>query len=88
MLPDSLDPEVLRNVALGGLGLLVVIAFLIMRFVQKMVLRVILWGLLLALGLYVWGQRQELQDCVPKNDCRFMGFDVHIPDSLRSPTQP
>jgi hypothetical protein len=82
VLPKSLDPDALRNVALGGLAVLVLVAFLVMRFIQKMVLRVILWGVLAGFGLYLWGQRQELQDCVPRNDCRFMGFDVHIPGTI------
>jgi hypothetical protein len=79
VLPETFDPELLRNVAIGGLVLVVVIAFLVMRFIQKMVLRVVLLGALFGLGLYVWGQRQELQDCVPTCQCSFLGFDVHIP---------
>lgn len=85
VLPKSFDPEVLRNVAIGGLVVVALLAFMVMRFIQKMVLRVILLGALVGFGLYVWGQREELKDCVPTCACQFFGFDVHIPSAAGCP---
>ncbi|MBW8827310.1 MAG: hypothetical protein JF603_13315 [Acidobacteria bacterium] len=85
MLPKSLDPEALRNIAIGGLVVLALVAFMVMRFIQKMVLRVILLGALVGFGVYVWGQRQELKDCVPTCSCQFFGFDVHMPSAAGCP---
>ena len=78
MLPKSLDPETLRNVALGvSLGF-IVLAFIVMRMVRQMVLKVVLIGALIGGGVYVWSQRTQLKDCVPKCACTFVGFDVKV----------
>lgn len=79
MLPTSLDPEMLRTIALGALGVQVVVAFLVLRFVRKMVMRVILLGALAGLAVFAWYQRAELEDCVPNCSCRFFGYDVQTP---------
>ena len=78
MLPKSLDPDTLRTVALGVSGGTVLIALLVLRFVRKMVLKVILIGVLIGGGVYVWSQRTQLSDCVPHCACTFAGFDVHV----------
>jgi hypothetical protein len=78
VLPKSLDPETLRNVALFASIGAVVLAFLVMRLVRQMVLKVILIGVLIGGGVYVWSQRTELKDCVPKCACTFVGFDVKV----------
>ena len=85
MLPESLDPEALRNIAIGVLVALALIAFMVMRFVQKMVLRVILLGAVVGLGVYVWYQREELKDCAADNSCEFFGFEVQLPDNPLRP---
>ena len=85
VLPKSLDPEALRNIAIAGIAVLALIAFLVMRFIQKMVLRVVLLGALVGLGVFVWGQRQELQDCVPTCACEFFGFEVQLPNVAGCP---
>lgn len=76
MLPESVDPDMLRTIAIGALVALVVLAFLVLRFIQKMVLRVILVGALAGVGLFVWVQREELQECVPKCACTFLGMEL------------
>ncbi len=78
MLPESLDPETLRNVALGASVGTLVLALLVLRMVQRMVLKVVLIGALVGAGVYVWSQRTQLQDCVPKCACTFVGFDVRV----------
>jgi hypothetical protein len=79
MLPKSLDPDALRTLAIAVLVALLLIAFLVMRFIQKMVLRVILLGALVGLGVYVYYERDQLKDCTPGSQCQFFGFDVHVP---------
>jgi hypothetical protein len=79
VLPDSLDPETLRTIAIVALVVLVLFGLLVLRMVQKMVLRVVLLGLLAGLGVFVWAQRDALADCAKTCDCRFAGQDVHVP---------
>jgi hypothetical protein len=78
MLPKSLGPDDLRTVAIVVMVALPIIGFLVMRFIQKMVLRVILLGALLGMGVFVYYQRDELQDCVPKCACEFFGYSVQV----------
>lgn len=80
MLPKSLGPDDLRTIAIGVLVVLLLVAFLVMRFIQKMVLRVILLGALVGLGVYVYYERDQLKECTPGATCRFFGFDVQVPD--------
>jgi hypothetical protein len=79
MLPKSLDPDALRTIAIGALVVLLLVAFLVMRFIQKMVLRVILIGALVGLGVYVYYQRDQLKDCARENSCEFFGYKVQLP---------
>jgi hypothetical protein len=79
MLPKSLDPDALRTVALVALAVLVVLALVVMRAIQKMVLKVIFLGILAGIGVFVWYERAELADCRPNTTCRVAGFDVQVP---------
>jgi hypothetical protein len=79
MLPESLDPSTLRTIALGALVVIAALAFLVVRFVQKMVLRVVLIGALAGLGLYVWSERASLDECRRTCACSIAGFDVQVP---------
>lgn len=78
MLPESLDPDTLRTVALGVVVVVVVAAFLVLRLVRRMVVKVVLLGALAGAGVYAWSQRVELSDCVPTCACTFAGFDVEV----------
>lgn len=80
MLPESLDPDTLRQLAIGALVVLAVVAFLVLRFVQKIMLRLVVLVLVIALGIGVWFQRAELGDCAKTCDCKMFGFDVQVPD--------
>lgn len=79
MLPDALDPATLRTVALAAIVVVLVLAFLVMRMVQKMVLRVVLIGALAGLGVYAWSERASLEDCRADCACTFAGFEVDVP---------
>lgn len=79
VLPESFDPNALRNVALVVLAALAVLAFLVVRMVQKMVVRVVVVGLLAGLAVYVWYERDELGECNETCACSVAGFDVQVP---------
>ena len=78
MLPKSLDPDTLRNILVGTLVVLVFVAFIVLRFVQKMVFRVVLLGLVAGLGVFVWWERDNLRHCVPTCSCSVAGYKVQV----------
>ncbi len=79
MLPQALDPETLRTAAIVALGAVVIGIFLTLRFIQKMVVRVVIVGILVALGAGIWVQREELASCRSTGGCTFFGQDVQVP---------
>ena len=80
MLPKSLDPDALRAIGAATLVGIVIIAGLVMWTVQKMVMRVVVLGLLIGIGVFVWYERDELENCGPPNcNCKVASFDVHTP---------
>lgn len=79
MLPTSLDPETLKSTALVALVVVVVGIFVTLRFIQKMVVRVVVVGVLIALGAGIWVQREELASCRSTGACTFFGQDVQVP---------
>ena len=78
-MPESLDPSDLRTIALVGIGVVVVLWLLVLRMVQKMVLKVVFLGALAGVGVYLWSQRSALDDCRATCACTFAGFDVDVP---------
>lgn len=91
-LPDGIEPDQLKIAAIVALAVLVLFAFLLMRFIQKMVLRVIMIGVLLAAGVVVYTQRADLDDCQKhiraemtassadvRCVCTFAGMNVTVP---------
>ena len=80
MLPKNLDPDALRNIGIGALVVIVLVAFIVLRFVQKMVFRVVLLGFLAGIGVFVWWERDNLQHCVPKCSCSLAGYTVQVPN--------
>jgi len=79
VLPDWLDPATLQDVVFGGLIGIGVIAVLVMRFIRKVLLRVVLVGLLAGMGAVMYVEREALSDCAADCSCDFLGFDVDVP---------
>lgn len=79
--PEVITPDNARWIALVAVAIVVVGMFLVVRFVQKLVLKAVLVGLLALVGLGLWVQRAELGDCVETCDCRLFLFDVEVPES-------
>ena len=80
MLPEFLDPRALRAVSMVIVVILALLVFIVVRMAAKMVTRVVLLGILVALGVGVWVQRSELDDCKVDGQCEFFGFDVQVPE--------
>lgn len=79
MLPTVLDPETLKTIAIAALAVVVIGIFLTLRFIQKMVVRVVVVGVLIASGAGTWVQREELSSCRSTAACTFFGQDVQVP---------
>lgn len=84
-LPDSFSPDDVRTTALVVGVLAVVLVLLVLRFVQKLMMKLaatVLLGLV-ALGAFYY--RSELGDCAKTCECRVLGIDIKIPkDDLPS----
>jgi len=81
--PDSLDADTLQWIVLGAVALVLVAMFVVARFVQKLMLKVALFAVLAAVGLSLWIQRADLQDCADTCSCSLYGLDVEVPDDAR-----
>ena len=85
-LPDWLDQHTLRNVALGTMAGLAIVAFLVAWLVKKVVMKLILVVLLAGAGFAIYNQREELATCAKDCDCRFFGMEVTLPEAAADPS--
>ena len=80
-LPDWLDVDNVRTLALiVGLAAIVV-AFVVIRFVQKLVVKTIATVLLVGIAALAWYQRADLGDCAKTCECKLLGFTIETPRS-------
>ena len=79
VLPSWLDPESLRWVILVVVGLVFYLVFLVVRFTQRLLLKVVFLAGLAALGAALWWQREDLKTCAQTCDCSVFGQTVEIP---------
>lgn len=79
MLPQVLDPATLRSAAVVAVIVVVVLIVLALRFVQKVVLRVLIVAALVGLGAATWIQREQLTACGSTGACTFFGQEVQVP---------
>lgn len=68
-----------RSVLIGAGVVLLVVALLVVRFVQKMVLRLVLLGLMVLLGLGIYVSRDDLAECSRTCSCQLFEQDVGVP---------
>ena len=61
---SSIDPDALRNVALGLSGGSLLLALVALKVLKSMVMRVVGLVVFVALSLAMFAQRSELQSCV------------------------
>ncbi len=83
MLPEWLDPDLLRWIILGAIALVLYAMFLVARFIQKAVMKFVLFVVLAGLGLSLWVQREDLAGCIETCECSLYGTDVEIPTDKR-----
>ncbi len=78
-LPGWLDAERLRGLSIVVMAGLVVVAFVIARLAQRILMMVI--GLAIVAGLFValWVQRDQLAECQATCSCTVFGQDVVVP---------
>ncbi len=79
MTVSSLDPELLRTLLLVAIAVVLVTMVAVLRYVQKLITRFVMLVVLAAVGLSLWVQRADLQDCVDTCSCRLYGVDIEIP---------
>lgn len=78
-LPDWVNPQNARNIALGvGIVTLVLIVF-VLRFVQKLATKALLTGLMALVSFGAWYERADLSDCAKTCSCRVLWQDIKIP---------
>ena len=77
--PEWLDPELLKWLILVVIALILYLMYVVVRFVQKAVLKVALFALLAGLGLSLWVQRTDLDDCARTCECSLYGQTVDVP---------
>jgi hypothetical protein len=78
-LPEWLDPELLKWLLFVVIALILYLMFVVVRFVQKVVLKVALFTLLAGLGLSLWVQRTDLDNCARTCECSLYGQTVDVP---------
>ena len=78
-LPDWVDPEMLRWIILVVIAVLLYAMYVVTRFVRHLVVKVILFSLLAGLGLSLWIQREDLQNCAQVCECRLYGQEIVVP---------
>ncbi len=79
----ELDPELLRWIAVGVMALAVLGIFVALRFVRRVALRIAIVAALVGFGALLWFQRDGLQGCVDRCDCRFLGYEFTPPGCPR-----
>jgi hypothetical protein len=83
------DVDLFRNGALVAIGVLVLLVLLVMRFVTKLLFKLLLIGVLVGAGVFVYSQRNDLDECQrrlrnitnaeERCACDFAGFEVTMP---------
>ena len=78
-LPSWANSDNLRWIALAVIAAMVVMMLLVLRFIQKLMLKGALFGIFAIVGLIAWVERADLGDCARTCSCHVVGFDVKIP---------
>jgi hypothetical protein len=81
-LPDRLESYQVENTIIALLVACGIAMVLILRTIQKATTRLALLGILFLVGIGLWWQREELQDCKGQCTCHVFGQDVNMPDPI------
>lgn len=77
--PEWFTPDNLRTIAIAVLVGALVLIFLVLRFVQKVMMKASFTVLLALVAFGAWHYRTELGDCARTCNCRVLGIDIKIP---------
>lgn len=83
MLPTWLDPETLQWAILVAIAVLLYLMYIVARTIRRALTRFLMFVLLAGVGLSLWVQREDLQNCVDTCACSLYGQDVEIPVDQR-----
>ena len=84
-LPDSFTPDNVRTLALVVAIAAIVLMVLVLRFVQKVMMKLSFTALLALVAFGSWYYRTDLGDCAKTCECRVLGVHITIPqDKLPS----
>jgi undecaprenyl pyrophosphate phosphatase UppP len=91
----AVEPDQLKMGAIIAIVVLAVLALLVARFIQKLVLKLVMVLVLVGAGIFVYAQRDSLDECqrqvraaptledVSDPDarctCEFVGYEVKVP---------
>lgn len=78
-LPDWLDPELLTWIILVVIAVVLYLMYVVVRFVRRTLLKVVLFAALAGVGLSLWAQRADLDNCARTCECSLYGQDVNVP---------
>ena len=89
----AIEPDQVKNGAIAAIVVLAVLAFVVMRFIQKLVLKLIVIAALGGAGVFLYAQRESLDECQQKVrdsfgrecTCDFAGFEITVPGCDRVP---
>lgn len=89
----AIEPDQVKQGAVAVIVVLAVVAFLVMRFIQKLILKLVMVAALVGGGVYLYSQRSSLDDCQKQvRDslgrecvCDFAGMDITVPGCDRVP---
>ena len=99
----AVEPDQLKTGAIVAIVVLVVLALLVARFIQKLVIKLVIIVVLVAAGLFLYAQRDDLDECQKqlraaptladatdpneRCECTFAGYDVTVPACSALPGQ-
>ncbi|MDE0606471.1 MAG: hypothetical protein OXH78_04865 [Acidimicrobiaceae bacterium] len=88
-LPDWLEPQLVRWLLIAAMALVALLLLFVARFVQRLLVKLVLLVVLVGLGVSLWIQRADLQDCALTCECSLYGREVvipfeQLPENLRS----
>lgn len=89
----AIEPDQVKQGAIAAIVVLAVFAFLVMRFIQKLLLKLVMVVVLVGAAVFLYSQRSDLDDCQKQvRDtlggecvCGFAGFDITVPGCDRVP---
>lgn len=81
-LPDRLRSSQVETAIVVLLIVCAIGMVVVLRTVQKATTRLLAMGLLFVVGIGLWLQREELQDCEGQCTCHVFGMDVDLPDPV------